>query len=451
MTFEELGIIVKTGRTRYSTICPKCNDNRTHHKGAQCLTVNNEPGNRFFKCHHCNWQGNIDAMDKYKKVQEKAKIPSSQKMFSAKVREYITNKRGISINTAKELKLYEGTAFDRPQICFPFFMHLTLVNVKYLNMEWKKGDNYSKWTQLPKDLGTRIIPFGIHRIKTHDDQGNKIPNNICIITEGEWDCLTWIECGYSNTISVPQGAPSLNAKNFDKEFAYMEDPYVKSILENIDLFIISGDGDDAGKNLTNHLAMILGKEKCRIVQYPVGYKDINQVFVGDKEKNLPALGKPGVVSCYENVTPLPIKGVIKASAVYDDLMKIRKGGFESGLGCGIPEVDWLFTMKRKLMMFVSGIPGCFGADQLIHTIKGTQKISEIKEGDYVLCHNHKKNQAEFRTVLKTHIYTKTSDKLFKITLKDGTIIKVTENHEFFNGVRYVKIKDIIISLNKKIL
>lgn len=443
LTFEDLGFKTQNAK-RYYTTCPKCDSTREHHKGARCVTINDEPTNRWWNCHHCGYSGNLDTEDKFDVVRDKAKMPPREKAFSIKAREYI-QKRGLSVKTMQEFKIYESTAFDKVQLNFPFFMHYTLVNVKHLNTWWKKGDKGIKWYQLklPEGVQRRILPFGIDKIKTHDDQGIKIPNLTVLIAEGEFDALTWFECEYKNVISVPQGAPSLKAKDFKKEFAWLDDPYVKSVLEHVDYFYLAADNDDAGKNLNKHLAMALGKEKCRIVQYPSGYKDINEVLVGNEEKKLKKLGKEGVSECYNNIASIPIKGVVKVAAIFDQLMQIREKGFEPGFGIGVPEVDHLFTLKRKLVAFITGVPGCFGANQKIHTKNGIEEISNIKEGDYVLCHNHSKKSNEFKRVLITHKFDTHNDKLFKITLKDGTIIKVTENHKFYYEGKYIEIKHII--------
>ena len=356
MQFEDLGIQTKTGHQRYATICPECNEKREKHKGARCLTVNDEPGNRWYKCNHCGWSGNLDAQGRYESVREKSKIPNIQKVFTQKI-QAVLKKRGISVRVAKEAKMYESQRGPATILGFPYYMNLTLVNVKFLDVDWKKGNKYPKWTQLPKDLGTKIIPFGLQNLRTHDDQGNKYRNNTLIWTEGEWDMLTYKECGYQNTTSVPQGAPSINSKKFDKEFQYLQDPYVLSVLKDIDIHYLSVDNDPAGIKLRGHMAMILGKERCRIIRYQTGYKDINEVFMGNEEKKLPALGKKGVEECIQNAASVPIEGIVKASHVRDDLKKLREGGFTPGLGCGIEEVDYLFTVKPKLIQFTTGVPG----------------------------------------------------------------------------------------------
>lgn len=352
MTFEDKGIITKPGKQRYATTCPECDKTRTKHKGALCLTVNDEPGNRWFKCHHCGFSGNLDVMDHYDKVLEKSHMPSKERQLTMKTRAYLDG-RGFSISTIKTCRVYEMTSADKETlVCFPYFMNLTLVNVKFRSID----SEVKKIFQLPLSLGTRLIPWNMQNIRFDDPDNLKKPK-ILIITEGEWDTMTWVECGYPNTISVPLGAPSPKAKNFDKEFAWLTDPYVISVFKDVDLFYLSIDQDEAGRILKHHLSMLLGKERCRIINYPPGYKDINEVLAGDHRKNLPALGKDAVIECYGNIKAVPVNGVMRPSNVRDELEKYRENGFLPGLGCGIPEIDRLWTVKEKLLTFVTGVPG----------------------------------------------------------------------------------------------
>jgi KaiC/GvpD/RAD55 family RecA-like ATPase len=296
-------------------------------------------------------------MDKYKEVHAEANMPTQQREFSMEAREYL-QKRGLSIQTAKKAKLYEQSFKDQLILCFPYFLGVTLVNVKFVNTNWVQGETSGpKWWQLPKRIGTKILPFMISQIRTRDENGNHIENCTVIITEGEWDAMTWIECEYQNVMSVPQGAPALNSKNFTKEFEYLTDPYVKSILDEVDKFVLSVDNDPAGINLRYHLSMILGKEKCRFIDYPRGYKDINEVLKGVPDQKLPALGKEGVDACLNNTKSIPIGGIIRPRHEAHTLQIYRDGGFTKGLGCGVKEVDELFTIKPKHITFVTGVPG----------------------------------------------------------------------------------------------
>lgn len=355
LMFEDLGIKTKSGKVRYATICPECDSKRTRHKGALCLTVNDEPGNRWYRCNHCGWSGNLDVQDHYDRVHKESRMPSKERQLTMKVRAYLEG-RGFSLATIKKCRVYEMTSNGDAYVCFPYFMNLTLVNVKFKNIDWTPGSKTPKVFQLPQSLGTRIIPWNLQNINFDDPENKKEPR-IVIITEGEPDTMTWVECGYDNTISVPQGAPSVTAKVFTKEFAWLEDKFVKSVFADVDLFYLSIDEDEAGRLLRKHLAMLLGKDRCRIIRYPPGYKDINEVLAGNRNKNLPPLGKQGVIDCYNNISSVPVAGVLRLHMVLDDLDKIRNNGFIPGLGCGVSEVDRLFTVKPKLITFVTGVPG----------------------------------------------------------------------------------------------
>jgi len=157
---------------------------------------------------------------------------------------------------------------------------------------------------------------------------------------------------------VPQGAPNPDAKNFDKEFDYINDKYVQSVIAEADLHIFSTDNDAPGRVLKQQLALIIGKEKCKYINYPIGYKDINEVFKGvnKEDKQLPALGKAGVDECYANLSSFPLKGIVRPQDVREELEIIASDGFTRGLGIGIPAIDELFTLKRKQFTVVTGLP-----------------------------------------------------------------------------------------------
>jgi len=358
MTFEDLGIHTKSGATRYYTQCPKCNETRKKHKNAPCLTVNDEDGNRWYKCHHCNFSGNLDIADKFKDVVENSRMPKQQAAtFSTEVREYF-KKRGIDPSLAIREKVFEYTSRGNPVVGFPSYMNMTLVNVKYLNIRYNKDEGGVKWWQIDKKYGSRPIFWGMQSVSFENNDVID-PLKVIIITEGEIDMLTWKQCGYKNVVSVPQGAPSPKAKNFTSEFAYAEDPFVKSFFhpDNVDQIVFSTDNDEAGKFLREHLVHFFGKARCKYVNYPVGYKDINEVFNGDASKNLPALGKAGVDECYHNLSSFAVAGIIRPSDVVNDLELLANKGFVPGLGTGLVFIDRLFTLKPKHITFVTGVPG----------------------------------------------------------------------------------------------
>lgn len=356
MTFSELGIQEKPGKVRYSVICPKCNDTRQKHKNVPCLTVNDEPDNKWYCCNHCGWKGNLGSMEQYAKVQEKSRMPKDigqVATYSKEVREYLDG-RGIDVKTALKESIYEFTMAKKPIMGFPFYINLTLVNVKYFDVRWKPGQESPKWWQMKRDLGTRSIFLGMQSLSFDEGEKKEV-----IITEGEWDWLTWKECGYKNVISVPQGAPNPQAKEFEHEFDYANDKYVQSFFADPEIKIIfSTDNDKPGHVLRDQLALIFGKERCKYIQYPVGYKDANDVFKGNNktDKILPALGKVGIDECYNNLSSFPLSGIVRPQDVREELEMIASDGFTPGFGIGIKEIDELFTLKRKQFTVVTGLP-----------------------------------------------------------------------------------------------
>jgi len=352
-SFEELGIQTKPGKVRYSTICPKCNDLRSHHKNQSCLTVNDEPGNRWWHCNHphCGWSGNLDVYDKYVKVLEKSNMPSQiPNVYSREVMDY-WKVRGIDYRIALKERIFEFNLNGKTIIGFPFYMNNTLVNVKYLNFKWKKGDKEPKWWQLNKEYGTKIIPWGMQSLQFAPEE-----QKVIIWTEGELDRLTWMTAGYRNVLSEPQGAPNVNSNDFKEKFAYVNDVYFKSVIKDIDLIIFSTDGDEPGIKLREHLSLYFGKDRCKYINYPVGYKDINEVYAGCSEKNLAPLGKEGIDECYRGKVSFPVKGIITPSQIKSELETYVKSGFTPGLGIGISEIDNLFTLKPKHLTGITGLP-----------------------------------------------------------------------------------------------
>ncbi len=357
MEFIDLGIRSDPARVRDSVICPKCNESRTKHKNQKCLTVNNEPDNRWFKCNHCGWSGNLEILTRYDQVRMNAKMPKHvgpERTFSQAFSKYLAT-RGLSPKTLAEGKVYETT--EGSLIGFPFYQGFTLVNVKFLNLNPKPGK--PKWFQLAGKHGTKVCFMGMQDLVIDkEDPGQRKEPNEVTISEGEWDMYTWKECGINNSLSVPMGAPNAKAKDFHKEFQYIhDDGYFKAIAKYVDTFYISVDDDDPGRVLKENLVKILGPQRCKIVTYPEGYKDINDVNKGNKEKELPALGKEGVLQAYKDAKPYPLKGIIRAKQLSDDLRMFRKDGLQPGFGIGIPEIDAQFTIKIPHISFWTGIPG----------------------------------------------------------------------------------------------
>lgn len=108
-------------------------------------------------------------------------------------------------------------------------------------------------------------------------------------------------------------------------------------------------------------------------------------------------------------------------------------------------VYWKIQDCKKRFVVSYGGAGCFDGEQKVITKDGNKPIKDIKKNDLVLTHNHVDNINEWQKVVD-HIKQPKSKKIINIKLKNGTLIRVTENHEFFYGGEYIKIIDLLVSL-----
>lgn len=139
------------------------------------------------------------------------------------------------------------------------------------------------------------------------------------------------------------------------------------------------------------------------------------------------------------------KCVFKSNSVSeytDDLYKIRKGEYIQKISTGLDKLDPHFNYFPGMLFLITGFPQCFDGKRLIHTEKGVKQINEIELGDKVLSYNHEINETEYKPVLNI-TKNKPKKRMIKIKMKDGSVIKVTEDHEFYDGHSYLKVIDIL--------
>lgn len=135
--------------------------------------------------------------------------------------------------------------------------------------------------------------------------------------------------------------------------------------------------------------------------------------------------------------------------VFDELREIRIHGDHPGYSTGWGYFDKYFKFPPfGQLNVVTGCPGCFKKEQLIHTKTGVKPIGDVNPGDMVLSYNHEKRINEYRKVTATPVHKNHKGTLLKIKMKDGTIIVATDNHKFYTGTRYVKIKELLNELRK---
>ncbi len=257
--------------------------------------------------------------------------------------------RGISAETAVRFGVYTASRTESGEmlpdergnvLAFPFLERGNVVAEKY------RGPG-KRFSQRPDGRRT------FWNSDVLDDPSLIAGHQALVITEGEIDALTALDCGFPFTVSVPDGAPPV-PKGMEPEELGPEDPPAdadgkfqffwnnRDRLKAIKRFIIAADNDPPGKRLAAELVRRLLPSKCLFVTYPDGCKDLNDVRMRD--------GPEAVAAVLNGAKPYPVDGLYRLSD-FPDLPAIQT--FKTG---------W-WTLDRNLslflgeLMFVLGIPG----------------------------------------------------------------------------------------------
>lgn len=348
-TFRDFGIHVPDvfSGERYST-CPKCSPTRKKSK-VKCLAANGDKG--VWICHHCSWSGTLDQGErtnsnpKYWERKDYRRPDFEKTDLPTKTVDWF-GKRGISPDVLARHGISYGRAY-MPQVeayanvvKFPFYKNGKVVNVKY-------RDNKKNFKQEPH---AEQIVFNFD---------NAVGCDFIIICEGEIDALSFAEIGLT-AVSVPNGAPPPNAKNYESEFTYLES--LMDTMERCNRVYLAVDNDEPGQKLEAELARRIGKEKCWRLEYPAGCKDANEILV--------KRGKEGLEDCFEAAQPYPIEGIISVDQLEKDVWWLYNNGFHAGKTTGWRTLDEHYRIREGEMTVLTGIPShgksTFLDDMLIH-------------------------------------------------------------------------------------
>lgn len=172
------------------------------------------------------------------------------------------------------------------------------------------------------------------------------------ITEGEWDMLSALTCGFPFTMSVPDGAPPVPEGKEPEEleewrpeddtegkFRFLYN--CRDKMKRVRRFILAVDNDGPGKRLAAELVRRLGAARCSFVTYPGDRKDLNDVHRD--------LGPEAVAKCLNEAQPYPVRGLYK---LFDYPELEEPDTYSTGWG----ELDLYFKFYRSEFVVVSGIP-----------------------------------------------------------------------------------------------
>lgn len=366
--------------------CPECSHQRKNPKQKD-MTLTRKDGAVVYFCHHCMAAGAVRTrkgftMSAVQEISKPApKLTVAKNQLQSHHYEWLLS-RGISAATADKAKLFAAdkyfTKLEATKDCigFPYFRDGNFVGAKYRSFPDKN------FTQ---DVGGGQDFFNIDNV----DKTKPV-----IIVEGEIDCLTLMEAGIENAISVPTGAPLKVSDgkvlpSEDKRFGYVWS--ARDVLEATPYVILATDQDIPGQALAEELARRIGKEKCRIAKFSA--KDLNEVH------NNPEAGT--IQSILDSAQPYPISGLSDAATYADKLNDLYVKGTGAGFSTGLSSVDKIYTVAPGQLTVVTGYPSS-GKSNFVDQVM----VNLASQSDWKFAVCSFENQPEIHISRLMEIYTK---------------------------------------------
>jgi twinkle protein len=337
--FLEMGVDKMSRASRngeFKARCPKCKDDRKpKNKNDKPFSGNIYDGR--FNCHNCGFKGTVktymrdhtkpynpektwDLVERPSDEQAKAEPGTSQ------IWKYLNEQRGLSLSTLLDEHVRAVSSIWFPKvnerrraIQFNYADHLgNIVKRKYRD----GAGNYIS------DAGGTSILYRLDRVHSSEE---------VLICEGELDALSWVEAGYDNAVSLPDGAKSIDALSYCLQF-----------LQNVQKFYIATDADEPGQSAAEEIARRVGKPKCLFVKFPDECKDSNEVLT----KHGPAR----LLQCKDEAKPYPVEGILDVAGEANLLDIVWKHGYPPGAKTGIHTLDQIWGWYKGDVYVVTGYP-----------------------------------------------------------------------------------------------
>lgn len=245
-------------------------------------------------------------------------------------------KRGIDIETAERYGVASAVPSRRTKHCWVAFPHKLDGQVVHWTARVISEPKPDAWSHQQKGGRRCLWNQDVVRDKTLRTQ------TPLIITEGHLDALAFMTVGYTAVTSVPDGAPGKPSEDDPlpkAKYAYLAD--VRDEVQTWPSVIIAADNDGPGRALFDDLSRIIGKSHCRIIDYPGGAKDANQVLLES--------GPEALVSAVEAARWCHIGGIYELSTLPPlDLAEAVR--------CGISGVDQHWRFRTGEMSVLTGVP-----------------------------------------------------------------------------------------------
>ena len=258
------------------------------------------------------------------------RYPKREHSDRANVEKYL-GLRGISTKTLDyadvQSDIYGNVAFHY------YNSNDILMTVKYrLGRKFNKEKDHNKcWSQKDSDFAPLL--FNMNRID---------PAKPLLVVEGEIDCLSVIEAGYSNVVSIPNGCANSQWIQYNWEW-----------LEQFDKIILWFDSDEAGIKARNDILYRLGTWRTYYIEINPEDTTPNGARIKDANEVLYFKGKDRVLQYINKPLEIPVENV-------SDLSKAEDFDIEhaEGLYTGIKELDdQIYKLTFGTLNIVTGKSG----------------------------------------------------------------------------------------------
>jgi len=319
-----------------SWTCPKCSHTRTHNKNQKCMSVFWDTG--LGQCNHCSETIQLHTYKKKlamntQKVYEVPAPRQAEKKASDALAEYVLKERGIGKEALEKLKIVQGKRWmpkaqkDVSVIEFPYFVNGQCVNVKY------RGPN----KDFMFEKNCELVMYNLDNVM-HESE--------CIIVEGEYDAAAFVDAGFLNVTSVPNGftLPKHDGSS-SVNLPYLDNYY--QFFENKERIYLAVDNDEPGNHGRAELIRRFGAERCWNVDF-ADCKDANDY--------LRKYGKEALAATIANARQIPLENV---ESVYDfrsDLENFYINGAPRGFTTGMQGLDKMYSIEPGQYTIVTGPP-----------------------------------------------------------------------------------------------
>jgi len=310
------------------TTCQKCNEQ----KPSKALDMSFNMTTGGFICHKCQHKGSV----LYEKKAEYSKPKYQVYEPSDEVKTYFFG-RGITekvFNTLVERKLLSysksGAGFY-----FNYWRNGELINYKARTIADKKFYQHQD---------AEKILFNIDSAKGKTK---------AILVEGEMSVFACIEAGLESEYAILSLENGANKEgNIDGKLTGLRNCYEQ--LSEIETWIVALDNDQAGVYTADHVIKYLGPHKCKIVAYPEGCKDPDDIINRNKRGNYTGhQNNEALREMMLTAVDFPVKGIIelddKTKAL---LMQYKKFGRPPAIK--IPMLENSFSFKRGDLTVLTG-------------------------------------------------------------------------------------------------